>query len=100
MRIVVFIILAFFLFIPVAFFFSVLTRGLGGAKQDEWEGEVADKLYKTKREENKAEHEYFTVVFRTNKGERKVAVNREVYDTWNIGDKAFKVKGKFGVEKI
>jgi hypothetical protein len=99
MRIVVFIILAFFLFVPTVFFISVLLKGLGGAKQDEWEGEVADKLFKTKRGESKVEQEYYTVVFRTNKGERKIAVSKEDYHKWNVGDKATKIKGKFGVEK-
>ena len=98
MRAVVFVILFFFLILPVGFFFLVLGKGLKGAKGDEWEGEVADKLYNTRTEDGK-ESEYYSIVFKTDKGERKIAVNKGDYGSWKVGDKARKIKGKLGVER-
>jgi len=72
---------------------------LKGAKKDEWEGEVVDKLYNTREEDDKV-NEYYSIVFKTDKGERKIAVNKADYPNWKVGDKARKIKGKFGVEKL
>ena len=99
MNVVVFIILFFFFILPVGFFFLILFKGLKGAKNDEWEGEVVDKLYNTREEDDKV-NEYYSIVFKTNKGERKIAVNKADYPKWKVGDKAKKIKGKFGVERI
>jgi hypothetical protein len=99
MRGVALVMFLFFFGIPVGFFAWLLSKGLKGAKGDEWEGEVTDKLYNTRREDD-VEHEYYSVVFKTDKGERKIAVNKSDYATWKVGDKAKKIKGKFGVEKI
>jgi hypothetical protein len=79
-----------------------LIKGLKGAKSDEWEGEVSDKLYNTKRDSDNSHkiNEFYSIVFKTNKGVRKIAVNKEDYPSWNVGDKARKIKNKFGVEKI
>ena len=98
MRGVVFVILFFFFILPVGFFVWLLAKGLKGAKADSWEGEVVDKLYNTKKEDKKI-NEYYSIVFKTDKGERKIAVNKEDYSTWKVGDKAKKVKNEFGVKK-
>jgi hypothetical protein len=89
----------FFFVLPVAFFVWILRKGLKGAKADEWEGEVIDKLYNTKRDDGKVS-EFYSIVFKTNKGERKMAVNSADYPNWKVGDKARKIKGKFGVERV
>lgn len=99
MKGVVLVIFLFFFIIPVAFFISILVKGVKGAKGDEWEGEVVDKLYNTKEDDGKTSY-YYSIVFMTNKGQRKIAVNKPDYDGWKVGDKAKKTKGKFGVEKI
>lgn len=99
MRGVVFVVLLFFFILPVGFFALIIAKGLKGAKGDEWEGEVIDKLHNTKREDDKV-NEYYSIVFKTSKGERKIAVNPADYPKWKVGDKARKIKGKFGVEKI
>lgn len=102
MKAVVFIILLFFFILPVGFFVSLLVKGLKGAKGDEWEGEVSDKLYNTKRDSDNHNkiNEFYSIVFKTNKGERKIAVNKVDYPKWKVGDKARKIKGKFGVERL
>lgn len=99
MKSVVMIIFLFFFAIPVGFFVWLLVKGLKGAKGDEWEGEVTNKLYNTKSDDGKV-NEFYSIVFKTNKGERKIAVNKSDYGNWKAGDKARKIKGKFGVEKL
>lgn len=99
MKGVILIIFLFFFFVPVAFFVSLLVKGLKGAKGDEWEGEVIDKLHNSKEDDGKIS-EYYSIVFKTSKGKRKIAVNKVDYPSWKVGDKARKIKGKFGVEKI
>jgi hypothetical protein len=99
MKGVVFVIFLFFFVIPVAFFFSIIVKGVKGAKKDEWDGEVIDKLYNTKEDEGKVS-EFYSIVFKTNKGERKIAVNKGDFATWKVGDKAKKIKNEFGVKKI
>ena len=99
MKAVVFVIFLFFFIIPVGFFFSLLAKGLKGAKSDEWEGEVVDKLYNTRREDHKV-NEFYSIVFKTNKGQRKIAVNKADYPSWKVGDKAKKIKGEFGVKRV
>jgi len=108
MRAVGFLIFLFFFLIPAGIFFLILAKGLKGAKEDEWEGEVVDKLYKTKTVYQKDEitgrskkdvSGFYTIVFKTNKGERKLAVTKNEFEKWQIGDKARKVKGKFEVER-
>lgn len=102
MNVVIFIVFLFFFAIPVGFFLLILFKGLKGAKADEWEGEVIDRLYNTKRDSDNSNkvNEFYTIVFKTNKGQRKIAVNKSDYGNWKVGDKAKKIKDKFGVEKI
>lgn len=103
MKVVVFVILFFFFILPVGFFVSLLAKGLKGAKGDEWEGEVVDKLFNTRRDSDNPHkiNEFYSIVFKTSKGEqRKIAVNKADYPNWKVGDKAKKTKGKFGVEKL
>jgi hypothetical protein len=99
MRGVALIMFLFFFALPVGFFAWLVMKGLKGAKRDEWEGEVVDKLYNTREEDDKT-NEYYSIVFKTDKGERKIAVNKADYPNWKVGEKARKIKGKFGVEKI
>ena len=99
MKAVVLVIMLFFFIIPVGVFVLILVKGLKGAKKDEWEGEVIDKLHNSKEEDGKVS-EFYSIVFKTNKGERKIAVNQADYPSWKIGDKAKKIKNEFGVKKI
>jgi hypothetical protein len=102
MKGVVFVVFLFFFVLPVGFFVWLLVKGLKGAKGDEWEGEVVDKLYNTRRDSDNSNkiNEFYSIVFKTNKGQRKIAVNKSEYPSWKVGDKARKIKGKFGVERI
>lgn len=99
MKGVILIIFLFFFAIPVFFFVSILVKGIKGAKKDEWEGVVADKIHNTVDDDG-TDKEYFTVVFKTEKGIRKIAMIESDYNGWSIGDKGKKVKDVFGVKKI
>lgn len=102
MKTVVSIIILFFFVLPVAFFVSLILKGVKNTKADEWEGEVIDKLFNTKRDSDNSHkiNEFYSIVFKTTKGERKIAVNKSDYPSWKVGDKAKKIKGKLGVERI
>lgn len=99
MKSIVSLILLFFFVLPVGFFVSLILKGIKNTKKDEWEGEVVDKIYNTKRDsdDNNKINEFFTIVFKTSNGERKIAVNKKDYPTWKVGDKAKKIKEKLGV---
>lgn len=99
MRVVVFAILFLFVVMPVAYFFWLLSKGIKGAKIDEWDGEVTDKTYKTREEDGDLKG-FYTIVFKTNKGERKIAVNKADYTDWEVGDKARKIKNQLSVKKV
>jgi len=67
-------------------------------KNDEWEGELFKKRFNSGDMETS---ESFTLVFKTIEGKKKrIQVNRKVYENWNEGDKAKKVKGEFHPQKV
>ena len=109
MRLFGFLFLLLFFGLPIALVAFLILKGVKGAKADEWEGEVVDKLYKTKTTYEKDEvigrnkkkiSGFYTIVFKTNKGERKLAVTSSEFEKWKVGDKARKVKGKLGIERV
>jgi hypothetical protein len=93
----------FFFILPVGFFVWLLMKGIKNTKADEWEGEVVDKNFNTKRdsEDSNKINEFYSVNFKTKTGRIvKIAVNKSDYSTWKEGDKARKIKGKLGIERI
>ena len=67
-------------------------------KNDEWEGELFKKRY-TPGDMDSSES--FKLIFKTTEGKKKrVQVKKRVYEEWNEGDKAKKVKGAFTPEKV
>ena len=67
-------------------------------KDDEWEGELFKKRY-TPGDMDSSES--FKLIFKTTEGKKKrVQVKKRVYEEWNEGDKAKKVKGAFTPEKV
>ena len=103
MKTVVTLVMFFFFVLPVGFFIWLLMKGIKNTKADEWEGEVVDKNYNTKRDDeiNGKVNEFYSVNFKTKTGRIvKIAVNKSDYSTWKTGDKARKIKGKLGIERI
>ena len=67
-------------------------------KDDEWEGELFKKRYSPGDMETS---ESFSLVFKTNEGKKKRSqVSKQVYESWEQGDKAKKVKGEFHPQKV
>ncbi|MEJ5167219.1 MAG: hypothetical protein WHV67_09360 [Thermoanaerobaculia bacterium] len=100
--------LAIFFLIPVAIFAVIILIVINRTRKSEWRGEVIDKLYETKEEldresiiKNKRRTSHFyTIVVRTEEGlTRKIAVTKEVFDSYKVGDKLIKRKGKLNPEK-
>lgn len=108
MRLFGFLFVFFFFILPAGLFLLFILKGARKVQSSEWEGEVIDKIYKTKEEEDKKDiikgkkkiSHFFTLVVRTNEGlTRKVAVSKEMYDSCQIGDKLIKPKGALNPRK-
>jgi hypothetical protein len=71
-------------------------------KKSAWKGELIDKLYREKEDFDSGRIErYYTLVFKTEEGkEIKAGTSKEIYDSYNVGDRAEKKSGKFQFEKV
>ena len=67
-----------------------------------WKGTLIDKLHKTGEDMDSGKTQHFnTLVFKTEEGkELKVGTSKDVFDTYNVGDKAEKKSGEFWPKKI
>lgn len=84
----------------IAGFLLLVFKIMIKTKNSYWKGKIVDKLYNTKREDDKVS-EYYTLVVETNDGPtRKVAVSKQMYATCNVGDTLEKPKGKLNPIKI
>jgi hypothetical protein len=97
--------LVFFIFfvLPVGLFSLLIIKIVKKTKADAWEGEVTDKLYNERRDDDnpKKMNSFYTIVITTTKGQvRKIAVTAGDFEKWKKGDKAKKEKGKLNPEKI
>lgn len=95
--------LLFFFIIPVFIFLLIILIVIKKTKRDEWKGEIIDKIYETKEEidresiikNKKRTYHFYTIIVKTDKGLiRKVAVSKEMFDNFKIGDRVVKPKGK------
>jgi hypothetical protein len=83
-------------------FLVVVAKLIAKGKKSAWKGILVDKLHKTKDEydSNQVNH-FYTLVFKTEEGkEIKVGTSKEMYDSYNIGDKAVKKSGALWQTKI
>ena len=82
-------------------FLTVVIRLVSKGKAMAWTGTLIDKMHKTREEDDsdRVTH-YYTLVFKTSDGkEMKVGTSKEVYDGYNIGDRAEKKSGEFWPKK-
>jgi len=83
-------------------FLVVVVKLVSKGKKLAWKGTLIDKMHKTKDEydSNRVNH-FYTLVFKTEEGKDiKVGVSKEMFDDYNIGDKAEKKSGEFWQKKI
>lgn len=96
--------LFFFVFflLPILLFLGFILKLLMKTKNDSWTGEVIDKKYNRRRdEESGRDEEFFTLVVKMNNGkERKLGVSKALYNDCAVNDKLKKEKGKLLPEKI
>lgn len=98
---------------PVIFFFVVFGILVFGfiafivklvlkAKNDEWSGEVIDKkVTEVEDFDTNIKHDYFYIKVKTNQSkEKNVSVSEKLWNSFEIGDKVNKPKGKFYPEKV
>jgi len=85
--------------LPIGIFALVLKKFLGNAKKDVWEGEVVDKLYNEMEDDGKTS-QYYTLVIKTAKGDRKMSVSATDYQSAKVGDRFKKVAGRLSAEKL
>jgi hypothetical protein len=97
------IVFVIFFVLPASLFGLLLAKIIKKSKADSWTGEVVDKKHNSRRDfdnPKKIEH-FYSVIFKTDDGrEKKMGLSRELYDTWQVGDRGKKEKGKLFPEKI
>jgi hypothetical protein len=84
-------------------FFWIVAKVVRGGLKSTWKGVVIDKTYNERRDDeyrNKVD-QFYCIVFKTDDGQtRKIAVTKQMYDSYNIGDKAEKKSGARWMEKV
>jgi hypothetical protein len=97
-------ILIFFLIFAglVIGFLVIVVKLVSKGRKMAWQGTLVDKMYKTREDyDSKRINHFYTLVFKTEEGkEIKVGTSQEVYDTYNIGDRAEKKSGELWPKKI
>lgn len=91
----------FFASLVIGFLVIVVKLAAAGRKMA-WKGILIDKMHKTKDEydSNRVNH-FYTLVFKTDDGkEIKVGASKEMWDQYNVGDRAEKKSGEFWQKKI
>lgn len=87
--------------IGLIIFFSLIAKLASNASKDEWQGEVVDKLYHQKDEDDHKVSHFYTLIIKTTKGEqRKIPVMSDVYSRASVGDKYIKIKGQLNPKKV
>jgi len=67
-------------------------------KDEEWEGELIKKRYTSGDMDTS---ESYRFVFKTTEGKKKrMSVKKAMYESWDQGDKAKKIKGEFFPQKV
>lgn len=90
------------LIILIAGFIFVVLKLISRSKASFWRGELIDKKHLQRREmDSKRINDFYTLIFKTDEGKQiKVGVSREVFNQYQIGDRAEKPKGKLFPKKL
>jgi hypothetical protein len=84
-------------------FFGLVIKLVLRAKNSAWTGQVIDKLFNQRRDSDSNRMEnFFTLVVTPDGGGRdmKLGVSKQLYDTFEVGDKIKKDKGELLPKKI
>jgi hypothetical protein len=90
------------LIILIIGFIFVVLKLISRSKASSWRGELIDKKHLQRREmDSNRLNDFYTLIFKTEGGkEIKVGVSREVFNQYQIGDRAEKPKGKLFPERL
>jgi hypothetical protein len=93
--------LAFFASLIIGFLL-VVGKLIAKGRKMAWKGTLVDKLHKTRDEfDSEKVNHFYTLVFKTEDGkEIKVGTSKEMYDGYQLGDKAEKKAGELWQKKI
>lgn len=96
---ILFLVLFFIIVVPITVIIIVVI--IKGRNQS-WIGTITDKLENTKRDfDTNKEETFFTVCIKLDSGKDiKMAVDRDRYNNWKVGDKLEKIKGESWPKKI
>ena len=89
---------ALLIFLFFRFVFKLITK----SKNEDWTGEVIDKKINTYEDDDTGmeKDSYYLVVKMEAGRHRNIALSRERWDSFSLGDKIHKPKGKLYPEKI
>lgn len=89
---------ALLIFLFFRFVFKLITK----AKNEEWTGIVIDKKSNKSRDfdTNRININYYLVVKMEVGSDRNIGLSRQLWESFSIGDKIHKAKGKLYPEKI
>ena len=97
-------IIIFFVFFAIMAggFLLIVIKLLFKGKKDAWVGELIDKVHNTYQDfDTDEDKELYTLVFKTSAGRQiKYSTSKQVYDDYQVGDRAEKVSGKFHIQKL
>jgi len=97
-RILFFVFVFFVVLIPIAIVIFLILKG----KKQSWKGVIIDKkdVEKEDFDTNRIEHIYKIVVKLDGSRDKYIEVDREKFDTWNIGDRLEKKSGQMWPEIV
>lgn len=92
-------VLFFIIVVPISVL--IIVAVIKGRNQS-WKGTITDKLENTKRDfDTNKEETFLTVCIKLDSGKDiKMAVDRDRYNNWKVGDKLEKIKGESWPKKI
>jgi len=96
---ILFLVLFFIIVVPITVIIIVVV--VKGRNQS-WKGTITDKLENTKRDfDTNREETFYTACIKLDTGKDiKMAVDRDRYNDWNVGDKLEKIKGESWPKKV
>jgi len=97
MRILIFLIIVLAIIIlPIVLFFKSKKSKNTKQKASSWKGRLINKDHTEWEDESSSyTKDRYTLYFETDSGNKvEINVPKDVYDTWNIGDKAEKTEGE------
>lgn len=90
-----------FFILAIILFIGFIIKLVLKSKNEDWSGEVIDKKMNTVDDDESGSHDYYYLVVKMDSGqERKVSLSRQLWESFQTGDKLHKPQGKLFPDKI